>query len=129
MYAHKTTRTKVARYRIKHSDWTLQQIGTKCGVSRERIRQILKKMGLQTRSDHFIKIKKCVGCDNIVTSRDRIYCSNDCYTNNHSILVFCSTCQKVKRIRKADYNRNNNQRRYTGRFFCDRNCFYISKRG
>lgn len=35
--------------RENHEDWTLQQIGTELGISRERVRQILKKAGLNSR--------------------------------------------------------------------------------
>ena len=42
-------RERVANLRKAHSDWTLVRIGTEIGITKERVRQILVKLGLPTR--------------------------------------------------------------------------------
>ena len=46
---NKTNRTRVADLRKSHPDWTLQRIGNTVGVTKERVRQLLKLQGLPTR--------------------------------------------------------------------------------
>ena len=43
-------RLKVASLRNNHPEWTLQQIADEVGISRERVRQLLVKLGLPTKS-------------------------------------------------------------------------------
>ena len=42
-------RLKVASLRNNHPEWTLQQIADEVGISRERVRQLLVKLGLPTK--------------------------------------------------------------------------------
>ena len=42
-------RERVANLRKAHSDWTLARIATEIGITKERVRQILVKLGLPTR--------------------------------------------------------------------------------
>ena len=42
-------RRRVAYLRHSHPEWTLQQIANEIGISRERVRQLLVKLGLPTR--------------------------------------------------------------------------------
>ena len=42
-------RIKVASLRNNHPEWTLQQIADEVGISRERVRQLLIKLGLPTK--------------------------------------------------------------------------------
>ena len=42
-------RERVANLRKAHSDWTLVRIGMEIGITKERVRQILVKLGLPTR--------------------------------------------------------------------------------
>ena len=43
-----STRNKVITLRQKHPSYTLQDIGNEVGISRERVRQILKSEGMHT---------------------------------------------------------------------------------
>ena len=43
-------RDKIARLRMTHPGWTLARIGEEVGVTKERVRQLLKKQGLPTKS-------------------------------------------------------------------------------
>ena len=42
-------RAIVASLRNTHPEWTLQQIADEVGISRERVRQLLVKLGLPTK--------------------------------------------------------------------------------
>ena len=41
---------RVFALREEHPDWTLDAIGQEVGVTRERVRQILKKRGMPTKA-------------------------------------------------------------------------------
>jgi len=43
-------RERVPNLRKAHSDWTLARIATEIGITKERVRQILVKLGLPTRA-------------------------------------------------------------------------------
>ncbi len=57
---------------------TLEQIGRKVGLTRERVRQILADAGLPTKNSRFYHF--CVACGTPV-SRDRKYCET-CHKDN-----------------------------------------------
>ena len=42
------TSVNVVMLRQKHPDWTLEKIGKKCGVSKQRVHAILAKAGAKT---------------------------------------------------------------------------------
>jgi len=42
-------RERVANLRKEHSDWSLTRIGAEIGITKERVRQLLVKLGLPTR--------------------------------------------------------------------------------
>ena len=42
-------RERVAELRETHPDWTLTRIATEVGVTKERVRQLLVRLGLPTR--------------------------------------------------------------------------------
>ena len=44
------TSVNVVMLRQKHPDWTLEKIGKKCGVSKQRVHAILAKAGAKTAS-------------------------------------------------------------------------------
>ena len=50
-FHRKVLPSQVLDFRNRYGDWTLQQIGTTLGISRERVRQILKREGLKTRHE------------------------------------------------------------------------------
>ena len=98
---------KICLLRIEHPDMTLEAIGKKVGVTRERVRQLLKREGLPTVStnghttSYRVPRGKCVTCgdqiglDKHISSR---YCSRECIPTKGSAICFitCYRCGKVK---------------------------------
>ena len=66
MAAKRIDKNDVVRLRKEHPDWTLERLGNEVGVTRERIRQILKQFDLPTRGYKrfyagFNECPKCLG--------------------------------------------------------------------
>ena len=57
-----TTKTRVIELRVNNTHATLQEIGYLCDLSRERVRQILKKEGLPTAAQVDRILKFCKTC-------------------------------------------------------------------
>ena len=85
-------REDIVRIRRQEPCATLQNIGSRCGVTRERVRQILAKEGLPT-----AKITGyCRECGEPLTQKYQRYCPNKCFNiyrqRMKNILVSCSYC-------------------------------------
>ena len=104
------TKELAIKLRQKNPCMTLQAIGDKCGVSRERVRQLLISEGIETKH---------------IDTRTKYYCSRcgdrifDPYTRNkgtkipkklchscsyewHHVKVVCSVCKKIFIIKTSD---------------------------
>jgi hypothetical protein len=88
-----TTKQCVIDYRVANPKATLQQIGDTFGLSRERIRQILKMSGVPTRS-----------------------------TANKQMSVLCANCDAVITKTRSNLTRYLTDPRYKGNHFCDNYC-------
>lgn len=89
-----TTRERVIYLRRKNPRMTLEAIGDKCGVSRQRIHSILKNA-----SETTVAVKpKCVcpNCDKPIRL-NRKFCSRKCKYEHNYPLVSCMTCGKLFR--------------------------------
>jgi len=127
-----TKKERILELRDNDSTLKLQDIANDVGLSRERVRQILKESNRQTSG--FVEPKVCarVGC-NITYPRSShsIYCSTKCSNLVYYTLVNCNWCGKQKLITKSDYKRNTEKAyrlfgdspKYKGNFYCDRKCF------
>jgi len=99
------------------------EIARRVGVSRERVRQLLRRLGLTT--DMRIRPKRrCLSCGNPIPRDHRAFCSRACQVNYYQITLYCNFCgkefkRKVKDILlypvKLQYG-------YKGRVFCSRSC-------
>ena len=107
--------------RSNHPDMTLEAIGNIVGVSKERIRQLLKKAGMETRSSkevwerrptHLKFGKPCPTCDKPVPYRRSPsvnttgyypkYCVG-CEPRYQFVDVSCSYCYKTFKLSKYTY--------------------------
>ena len=120
-------REAIAQMRRDHPDWTLQTIADQFGCTRETIRQELNKAGEPTRAVREPK-HQCQHCGE--PSRVPRNICRPCRYIISSRYVNCFLCGKSKCIRKWQYNARVSGyetlpgRKYTGRFFCDRVCFW-----
>jgi hypothetical protein len=87
------TDSELATYRLTHKCATLQQIGNIFGLSRERVRQRLKRAGVETKHFRFVQKYKCNECGK--ESHLKLFCSNECRSKYASIQLECSQCHKI----------------------------------
>ena len=110
-------KSKVIRLRLKHPCMPSSRIAEKMGVSRERIRQILKDAGVTT---HFAKPKyHCVDCGKELR-RKAIRC-RECFIKHSFILIICDECNAPFYRRKSDILQYPCSNTY-GHLFCSRHC-------
>lgn len=118
-----STQTEAIRLRQENPTWTLQQIGDVVGVSRERVRQVLKKNSIQT--IHYIEKPYCKNCGNPAKPR-RKFCGPKCRYDYGQVEIVCIVCGVKKQRSTAWYNRMLKDPSYTGngsRVFCSKKCF------
>ena len=111
----------IINHRLNNLCATQQEIADSVGLSRERVRQILKKEHAPTRSYSFGKGVVCSRCGGRRTS-GHLHCMK-CHHELHTVPIVCPSCGKISyrwqsqvlyRIKKI--NQKN--------FFCSRSCFY-----
>jgi hypothetical protein len=125
-YRNRKFHDKVVNLRMKNPCMTLQSMGDIFGLTRERIRQILKSENKPTvhLRQHFI----CTVCGIEFLKRkgdcNNAFCSAECYhrwtKENEKIIIPCFHCGKliernyreVKHVLKRGYKQ----------FFCNRSC-------
>ena len=90
---HGENYTKAIEIRQSNPCATLQTIGDKLGVSRERVRQILNKAHKPTK--HYIVTYHCNGCGKeILKNNVGGYCMS-CKILRNKIPVACTQCEKI----------------------------------
>ena len=121
-----STEQKVLSLRKEDSRILAIEIARRLNVSREIVRVYLKKNGLPTK---FIRVNTwvCEDCSSPVSANTK-RCKS-CARSVHRVTVSCSTCGKEKNILRSQYKRSMNGGRYNGKFYCNRICFYASRRG
>mgnify|MGYP003132019792 CR=1 FL=1 len=147
----KTNKDKIIRLRQENPDYTLLQIGKQVGVSRERVRQVLQKNGLQTRSTaaakhlipkHLRKGDPCPRCGTPVPWVENLgvtkhsngkyyqrggfqkYCSVECRRAPMTKYV-CTNCGKEKEITVSQYRaklRRREEGLYSEAIYCSHSC-------
>lgn len=115
-------------YRQSNPNMTLVEIGDLVGVSKERVRQILAKANIETRSTNRIpkSLPNCKNCGKPVPSRGRLYCSNECQHPNGKTKINCHYCDKEIILRSAEYRTRIQRARY---IHCSKECLAESQRG
>jgi len=125
-----STREKVEYIREKYPDSLAIDIARSIGVSRERIRQILGKLELETNVHHRLLRQERVNwecarpdCTNLKVRSTSVYCSMECY-NQHihpSRYLPCTECGTIVRVRHGNYKLRL-ERGYKN-IFCSKPCF------
>ena len=121
---------RVIELRKENPDMTLKAIGEKVGVTRERVRQILKREGLPTVStnghttSYRVPRGKCVTCGNEIGLDRHIsakYCSRECTQTKRQAISFitCYRCGKVKSRPKNEAKQRAKKNKPT---YCSRSC-------
>ena len=108
---------RVFALREEHPDWTLDAIGQEVGVTRERVRQILKKGGMPTKAKRTPRL--CSVCK-IRVETSRKFCSSECRKKNSSITFQCSFCGIDVTWARSVYNAQ--KRRGYKNIHCSREC-------
>jgi hypothetical protein len=123
-----TNRQKVVRLRKTNPCLTTTSIGNEVGISRERVRQILKSSGLQTRK--YYKRYVCNNCgEKIIPSAEynsKLFCSRECHDAFYEFSVECAMCGKLFTITNQYINRRlQPSSRYNGldKIFCSKLCW------
>lgn len=111
MASAKVPRSKVIHLREKNPCMTLQAIGDACGISRERVRQILSEDGLKTVSVRMYNV--CLNCGK--TTKNKMFCNVSCQKEYSHITVECFYCGKPIEKEQSQLVRG----RLT---FCSRSC-------
>ena len=81
----------IVAYRQANPTLTLKAIGSRYGVSRERVRQILKRAGAQTRALR-TPLQPCPVCGESVGRTAKRFCSRACYSASIRIMLVCEEC-------------------------------------
>jgi len=114
---------KLAKIRWTNPCATLQEMGDRLGVSRERIRQMLNKLELPTRHYSEKKMVGCLECGSLI-KEGKEFCNVKCRKSYNSVLVTCSQCGKlIKRKPSMVLSSKSRIRKgYKGNYYCDRKC-------
>ena len=124
-----STRDKVLILREKDPNITAVEMSKIIGVTRERIRQILSKAGLEIDvrprlMDEKTKDHKCKYCGTRLWDLKRQFCSQECFfaDSRGNWLEFpCCNCGKTVSIRES--MQRVRVSRGSKRVFCSRDCF------
>ena len=92
-----TLKVNIKRMRRNNPCFTLIQIGERYGVTRERVRQILKEAELPTKGEgtlyHRIPNQRfCLNCGIVRILPNRTHCSHKCRTEYATVKVTCTQC-------------------------------------
>jgi biotin operon repressor/endogenous inhibitor of DNA gyrase (YacG/DUF329 family) len=110
-------RLSVLKIREDNPCATLQTVAVQIGVTRERVRQILKTENKPT--FHWRQKYICLNCGREMTRR-RIFCSRECRSAYQKILVSCDNCgQLYKKSARRLITSIKRGHEYT---FCSKKC-------
>lgn len=115
-------RSLVISERLASPCATLETIGKKTGVTRQRVDQILKDEGLPTR--HQRQTWLCNYCRKVM-SRNRLFCSTECFHEYHYVWLACEECgclfsRKLSQVRHTLTNPHGSGDKAL--FFCTKRC-------
>lgn len=123
----------VAKLRKQNPCFTLQQIGDLAGgISRERVRQILKDKNMPTIHERSMN-HRCANCNQKFYnwSKTAVFCSMDCRKEYSRGLFTCDYCGRVfkRHVSQVAKNMRMHPEINNPHVFCDRHCFgkYVAK--
>ena len=115
------TKEEVKRLRNQDSKIRGITIAKKLGISRERVRQILISLNLPTKIENPHDKKVCSICGNLASQNSKL--CRACFLKNGRITVNCDFCKSLINRQASLIKRNNKGLRYTGKAFCNQNCY------
>ena len=104
---------RVIMLRVYHPTWSLSRIGKRCGITKQRVHQILNKHHQKTAGIKTYKL--CANCGKCVITKRMTYCSDTCLHEYTHPYVSCRACGKL--FRKSLYNIFRTEHDY-----CSRKC-------
>lgn len=112
---------KVVQLRQANPCASLQQIGSQVGISRERVRQILKRSQQPTRRYIRRQLYYCLVCGKSTPNKN--WCSQQCKYEYSYPWVECTQCHNLFRRRASNIIHPAYDARYTGKgIFCSKKC-------
>lgn len=102
----RNNRKVVARLRKRHATWTQARIAQEVGITRERVRQILKEEGLSTvNSLHYTVnprlVPLCMQCSE-PRGYNKQFCSRLCRMEHAKVSVVCDDCSTIFVVGRSD---------------------------
>ena len=120
-----TSRQQIIQLRLENPRIRAIKLAELVGITRERVRQILKKEGLTTKFEEDYPVRPptfCLTCGNVTPTRGRKYCSKECYVRKR-VVISCAECGKRMEFRPSEHRARLRQTT-SGKLFCSRSCFY-----
>ena len=114
-----TLKVDIINLRKNNPKYTLQRIGNETCVSREYVRQILKKNHLPTKHTLPLRICPICGLDGV---KYGLKYHKECYHNAHTKILQCSSCGKQFERNLADAHRNLKYPNKGKIVFCSKEC-------
>lgn len=99
---------------------SMQEIGEKLGITRERVRQILKSAGQPTK--HYVARHMCAGCGRKLQSNNKSGYCQKCSKERNRIPLVCDECSTLFYRTKAEVLNRAKQNGYEGKVFCSKHC-------
>lgn len=111
----------IIRVRSNNPCATLQEIGDRFGITRERVRQILKEAGEQTRA--YVQTYLCYHCGKNLGRRKKVFCNKQCQHDYYHMRVPCEICGQLSEYSIAVLAwRVKHMKHKQKLFFCSRVC-------
>ena len=121
---HPTTRDRVRELRGQDPYATQAQMARQIGCTRERVRQVLKALGLPSRVPRGpAGTRPCPVCTSPITNPASMYCSRSCYQESVRAVILTLTCDNCHA--KYSILEKNLRRKHTRgdrHSFCSRIC-------
>ena len=120
------TYIEVCKLRRNNVFLTMEDIAKEVGVSRQRVRAILLKEKLPTKSVTKRTAVYCKVCKN-PTPNGQVVCPGKCREEHYYTYVECRTCNRKIRYLKS-YMKTRIKFGMNRYFYCSRECFYMGRR-
>lgn len=108
--------------RLRNPCATLEQIGGKFGVSKERVRQVLSEANAPTKSIRIKNQYHCLNCGKLIQTQGKKFCSHECQHLYSQIPIKCSECGEIFHISKSQLFARETRRKVEG-YWCSKQCF------
>lgn len=118
MFGNIGVRSKVLEILENNPSIPYSVVGSKVGVTRERVRQIARQCGYPPRNG-ILSQKICPVCGQAFNKKINTYCSRSCGYEARRKRIIVNCCQCGKFIEQTPAS----MRSKSGRYFCSRRCY------